>query len=210
MSGHGHGTVAGAGVMEGSAGVMEGSAGVMEGGAGVTDMEGGAGVVWGNVGATGTFLGVVDSAIDAHPLWLLVTTDIGGVSSIGGKYSLLSSSASELSEFALVGGSPCVDANSRGEAGDCGSDGNRNLVSEGVVPSGDVTLDQLPGSVEDIPAIRVSEHLLDRDPDPMADVDTSMNLRACPLYPYKTQGRRFNFSENPVIEAHPFKSGGDW
>ncbi|KIK13178.1 hypothetical protein PISMIDRAFT_25579 [Pisolithus microcarpus 441] len=78
MSGHGHGTVAGAGVMEGSAGVMEGSAGVMEGGAGVTDMEGGAGVVWGNVGATGTFLGVVDSAIDAHPLWLLVTTDIGG------------------------------------------------------------------------------------------------------------------------------------
>lgn len=137
MSGCGRGAVAGAGVTEGGAGVMEGGAGVAEGGAGVTDTKGGAGVIRGNVGATGTFLGVVDGAVDACPLWLLVATDIGGVGSVGGKYSLLSSSASELGEFALVGGSPRVDANSGGEAGDCGSDGNRNSVSEGVVPSGD-------------------------------------------------------------------------
>ncbi|KAI6037199.1 hypothetical protein BKA83DRAFT_4172897, partial [Pisolithus microcarpus] len=64
-----------------------------------------------------------------------------------------------------------------------------------------VTLDQLPGTVEDIPTIRVLEHVLDGVPHPMADVyiDDDPN-RVIDL----------SFGENAVIGAHPFKSGGDW
>ncbi|KAI5983026.1 hypothetical protein EDD15DRAFT_2376903 [Pisolithus albus] len=64
-----------------------------------------------------------------------------------------------------------------------------------------VTLDQLPGTAEDVPAIKVSEHVPDGDPDPIADVDTSTNV-------YRSIGK--DFGENAVIEAHHFKSGGDW
>ncbi|KAI5983203.1 hypothetical protein EDD15DRAFT_2376760 [Pisolithus albus] len=74
-----------------------------------------------------------------------------------------------------------------------------------------VTLDQLPGTVEDVPTIRVSEHVPDGEPDPMADVDTSTNLRVRSLYPYEVQRTEdLSFGENVVIEAHPSKSGGDW
>ncbi|KAI6017681.1 hypothetical protein BKA83DRAFT_4322912 [Pisolithus microcarpus] len=67
------------------------------------------------------------------------------------------------------------------------------------------------GTVEDVPAIKVSEHVLDGDPDPMADVDVSTNLRVRSLYPYETQrAEDLHFGENVVIEAHPSKSGGDW
>ncbi|KAI6017676.1 hypothetical protein BKA83DRAFT_4322698 [Pisolithus microcarpus] len=74
-----------------------------------------------------------------------------------------------------------------------------------------ITLGQLPGTVEDVPAIKVSEHVSDGDPEPMADIDTSTNLRVRSLYPYETQrAEDLNFGENVVIEAHPSKFGGDW
>ncbi|KAI6037316.1 Dbl homology domain-containing protein, partial [Pisolithus microcarpus] len=62
-----------------------------------------------------------------------------------------------------------------------------------------------------VPAIKVSEHVSDGDPEPMADIDTSTNLRVRSLYPYETQrAEDLNFGENVVIEAHPSKFGGDW
>ncbi|KAI6037321.1 hypothetical protein BKA83DRAFT_4175015, partial [Pisolithus microcarpus] len=74
-----------------------------------------------------------------------------------------------------------------------------------------ITLDQLPATVEGVPAIRVSEHVSDGDPDPIADVDTSTNLRVRSLYPYETQrAEDLNFGDNVVIEVHPSKFGGDW
>ncbi|KAI6142281.1 hypothetical protein EDD17DRAFT_253805 [Pisolithus thermaeus] len=59
--------------------------------------------------------------------------------------------------------------------------------------AGQVTPDHLPETVEeeeyveDVPAIRVSEHVPDGDPDFMADVDSSTNLRVRSLYPYEAQ-----------------------
>ncbi|KIK11197.1 hypothetical protein PISMIDRAFT_19734, partial [Pisolithus microcarpus 441] len=83
--------------------------------------------------------------------------------------------------------------------------------------AGQDRLDDLPETVEedehveDVPAIRVSEHVPDGEPDPMADVDTSTNLRVRSLYPYEAQRTEdLSFGENVVIEAHPSKSGGDW
>ncbi|KAI6004726.1 hypothetical protein EDD15DRAFT_1017322 [Pisolithus albus] len=83
--------------------------------------------------------------------------------------------------------------------------------------AGQERLDDLPETVEeeehveDVPAIRVSEHVADGEPDPMADVDTSTNLRVRSLYPYEAQRTEdLSFGENVVIEAHPSKSGGDW
>ncbi|KAI6004716.1 hypothetical protein EDD15DRAFT_2359474 [Pisolithus albus] len=78
------------------------------------------------------------------------------------------------------------------------------------------SLDQLPGTVEGVPTIRVSEHVPDGDPDPIADVHTSTNLRVRSLYPYEAQRTEDlnalgnSFSEDFVFEAHASKSGGDW
>ncbi|KAI6109107.1 hypothetical protein EV401DRAFT_1997908 [Pisolithus croceorrhizus] len=83
--------------------------------------------------------------------------------------------------------------------------------------AGQVPLDHLPETVEeeecveDVPAIRVSEHIPDGDPDPMADVDSSTDLRVRSLYPYDAQRTEdLSFGQNVIIEAHPSKSGSDW
>lgn len=61
---------------------------------------------------------VVSGTVRARVLRFAGTMDIGGVGIGIGRYPPYRSSASELGEFALDGGSPRVDARSMGEDGE--------------------------------------------------------------------------------------------
>ncbi|KAG5637919.1 hypothetical protein H0H81_002680 [Sphagnurus paluster] len=60
-----------------------------------------------------------------------------------------------------------------------------------------------------VPAIQVHEH--DAEPDPLADIDRSIEHHVRSLYPYQGEGPGdLSFGENLILTANPSKSGGDW